>query len=353
MKTDPAAPLNIRALARRLRLSPTTVSEALRGVVRVAPATAERVRMEAERAGYRYNRLAGAVMSQVRRAGVYGFRGVLGLIDLVEVDRPSGAAAFHAAMENGAARRSAELGFSLDRFALGPRGLAAARLNAVLAARNVGGVLVLPAFRELDLEAVDWSRLAAVYLDRVIEHPPLHCVSVDHHAAIWLALEELAARGYRRPGLVLQRRQDERLRHRLEGSFRMSCDHDPRLDPAPVLLAERVDERTFVAWLRRYRPDVVLAHGGDVFDLLCRAEVALPRSVGFVSLNQAMLGRRTAAALDLRPELLGSLGVDLLVGQILRGERGIPPVPSHTSYPACWVDGPTVRTRPAVTPTSL
>lgn len=338
--------MNIRALARRLRLSPTTVSEALRGVTRVAPATAERVRAEAARAGYRYNPLAGAVMSQVRRAEIRGFRGALAMIDLEETDRPGGAAAFHAAMETGAARRAAELGFSLDRFALGPRGLAAARLNAVLAARNIGGVLVLPAFRELNLEAIDWSRLAAVYLDRVIERPALHCVSVDHHAAIWLALEELAARGYRRPGLVLQRRQDERLRHRLEGSFRTCCEHDPRLDPAPVLLAERIDDRLFVAWFRRHRPDVVLAHRPDAIDLLRRAGGAVPRSVGFVSLNQAMLGRRAAAALDLRPELLGSLGVDLLVGQILRGERGIPPVPSHTSYPARWVDGPTVRERP-------
>lgn len=225
-----------------MRLSPTTVSEALRGVARVAPATAERVRSEASRVGYRYDPLAGAVMSQVRRAGVRRFRGELALIDREEKDRPEGAAAFHAAVKEAAARRAAELGFSLSRFALGPQGLAAARLGSVLTARNIGGVLVLPAYWELNLESVDWSRLAAVYLDRVIEHPALHCVSVDHHAAIWLALEELVARGYRRPGLVVQRRQDE-------------------------------------------------------------------------------------------------------LGQILRGERGIPAVPSHTSYPARWVEGPTVRPR--------
>lgn len=338
--------MNIRALARRLRLSPTTVSEALRGVPRVAPATTARVRTEAARAGYRYNPLAGAVMSQVRRAEVRGFRGALAMIELEEADRPSGAATFHAAAVTGAARRAAELGFTLDRFALGPRGLAVARLNAVLAVRNIGGVLVLPAYWELDLAAVDWSRLAAVYLDRVIERPALHCVSVDHHAAIWLVLEELAVRGYRRPGLVLQRRQDERLRHRLEGSFLACCEHDRRLNPAPLLLAERIDDRLFAAWFRRHRPDVVLAHRPDAIELIRRAGGVVPRTVGFVSLNQAMLDRRPAAALDLRPELLGSLGVDLLVGQILRGERGIPAVPSHTSYPARWVDGPTVRARP-------
>jgi LacI family transcriptional regulator len=67
VKSDSSALPNIRTLARQMRLSPTTVSEALRGVARVAPATAERVRSEASRVGYRYNPLAGAVMSQVRR----------------------------------------------------------------------------------------------------------------------------------------------------------------------------------------------------------------------------------------------------------------------------------------------
>lgn len=346
MKPNPPTTPNLRSLARRLGLSATTVSEALRGVPRVAAATAAWVREEAQRAGYRRNPLAGAVMAQVRRADVGGFRGALAGLDLEEPDRPRGSAAFHTAVVGGAGRRAAALGFSLVRLTLGPGGLSAARLNTVLAARGIRGLLVLPAFQEPRLEQIDWSQLAGVYLDRVIERPALHGVSVDHHAAMRLALEELAARGYRRPGLVLQRRQDERLQHRLEGGFRACCAHDPRLEPVPLLLAERIEDHLVVDWFRRHRPDAVLAHRPETVDLLRRAGARVPRAVGFVSLNLAMLGTRAAAGLDLRPDLLGSLGVDLLVGQILRGERGVPEVPSHTSYPARWVDGPTARPRP-------
>lgn len=342
--TVPTAP-NLRSLARRLGLSATTVSEALRGVPRVAAATAGRVQEEARRAGYRRNPLAGAVMAQVRRADVGAFRGALAALDLEEPDRPRGSAAFHGAVVAGAGRRAAALGFSLVRLTLGPRGLPAARLNAVLAARGASGVLVLPAFREPRLEEIDWSRLAGIYLDRVIERPALHGASVDHHTAMRLALGELAARGYRRPGLVLQRRQDERLQHRLEGSFLACCAHHPGLEPAPLLLADQLEDRLVIEWFRRHRPDAVLAHRPETMDLLRRAGARVPRTVGFVSLNRAMLGPRAAAGLDLRPDLLGSLGVDLLVGQILRGERGVPEVPSHTSYPARWVDGPTLRPR--------
>jgi DNA-binding LacI/PurR family transcriptional regulator len=343
---DANAPAStIRALARQLRLSPTTVSESLRGVARVSSATAARVRAAAQAAGYRCNPLFGSVLSQVRRSGGLGFRGALGIVDLEESDRPPGAVRFHELLVAGAKRRCAELGFSLARFLLGPDGLQPLRLNAVLTARNISGLLVLPAYWEIHLETVEWSKLAGVYLDRIIQHPALHCVSVDHYAAIWMAMEELAARGYRRPGLVLQRRQDERISHRLEGGFLTFCAHDACMKPAPVLAAPQIDEQLFTGWFCRNQPDVVLGHGRELLDLIRKAGGRVPQTVGFVSLNSSMFGDRPCAALDLRPELLGSLGTDLLVGQILRGERGIPAAPSYTSSPARWVDGPTVRSR--------
>ena len=320
------------------------MSEALRGVARVSAATTDRVRAAAELAGYRRNPLIGAVMAQVRRAGGRRFRGALAILDLEESGRPAGAHAYHDLVAAGARRRCSALGFSLARFLVGPGGLQPPRLNAVLAARSIGGVLVLPAFGEVQLEAIAWDRLAGVYLDRVIQHPALHCVSPDHYAAIWTAMEELAVRGYRRPGLVLQRRQDERLFHRWEGGFLTCCAHDGRLKPAPVLVAPQIAPEQFTEWFRRHRPDVVLGHGSHFLDLIRAAGARVPESTGFVSLN-ALLCDRPCAALDLRPELLGSLGTDLLVGQILRGEQGIPAVPSHTSSPASWVDGPTVRSR--------
>ena len=314
-------------------------------MARVSSATAARVRAAAQAAGYRCNPLLGAVLSQVRRSGGLRFRGALGILDLEESERPPGAVRFHELLVAGAKRRSAALGFSLTRFLVGPDGLQPPRLNAVLGARNIGGLLILPAYWEIHLEPVDWSKLAGIYLDRIIQHPALHCVSVDHYAAIWMAMEELAARGYRRPGLVLQRRQDERISHRLEGGFLSFCEHAACMQPTPVLAPPQIDEALFIGWFRRNQPDVVLGHGRELLDLIRKAGGRVPQTVGFVSLNYSMFGDRPCAALDLQPELLGMLGTDLLVGQLLRGERGIPAVPSYTSSLARWVDGPTVRAR--------
>jgi LacI family transcriptional regulator len=40
-------------------------------------------------------------------------------------------------------------------------------------------------------------------------------------------------------------------------------------------------------------------------------------------------------------------GVELLIAQIHRNEYGVPEIPSTTTIPAAWVDGPTLRHSPA------
>jgi LacI family transcriptional regulator len=39
--------------------------------------------------------------------------------------------------------------------------------------------------------------------------------------------------------------------------------------------------------------------------------------------------------------------VELLIAQIHRNEYGVPELPSTTTIPAAWVDGPTLRNGPA------
>lgn len=341
----PSGPVkSIRDLARRLRLSPTTVSEALRDKPRVAKSTTERVRAAAEALGYRYNALAGRVMSQVRTAGVGRFHGALALLDIEEHGRPPESTRFHDGLSAGAAQAALKLGFSLDRFVLGPSGLSPARLNAVLTARGIEGLLVLPAFDECHLEAIDWSRLSGIYLDRVIRHPPLHSVSPDHFGAMCDALQRLGGRGYRRPGLVLQQQQDERLQRRWEGAFLAFCHSSSPMQPAPILMAGAIEQEMFTAWLRKQQPDVVLGHGTRLLAWMRAAGALVPEAQGYVSLN-ATFCEEPCAAVDLQPALIGARGAELLIGQLLRGETGSPNVPCHTAVPAQWRDGPTVRTR--------
>lgn len=332
----------LRSLARTLGLSRTTVSDALRGSPRVDPGTAARVRKAAREAGYRRNPLAGALMSELRRSRGTAFRGVLAAVDFNEPDRPDAAARFHKELVTGAEERAADLGFKVERFSVGRAGLSVQRLDSILQSRGIHGVILLPAWDEPDLSNLDWSRYAGIYTDYIIERPALHSVCSDHYRSLLAALQRLALLGYKRPGLFLQKHQDERLQYRWAASFRAFQESHTGVRAVPPLIVDVFTQEDFTRWFRRYKPDVVIGHHTVAIDWMedCGADV--PASNGFVSLN-VLTKTRPCAGLDLQPRALGARATELLIAQLQRNETGIPEWPSTTTIPARWVDGPTLR----------
>ncbi len=332
----------LRSLARVLGLSRTTVSDALRGSPRVDPGTAARVRKAAREAGYRRNPLAGALMSELRRSRGTAFRGVLAAIDFNEPDRPDYAARFHRELVLGAEERAVELGFKVEKFSVGHAGVSVQRLDSILQSRGIHGVILLPAWDEPDLSNLDWTRYAGIYTDYMIERPALHAVCSDHYRSLLAALQRLAALGYRRPALFLQKHQDERLQYRWSAAFRAFQESHPAIRALPPLIVETFTPEDFMRWFRRYKPDVVLSHNTEVIDWMERCGADVPVTHGFVSLN-VLNKTRPCAGLDLQPRILGARGAELIIAQLQRNETGIPEWPSTTTIPARWVEGPTLR----------
>ena len=332
----------VRSLARALGLSHTTVSDALRGKGRVDPATAARVQKAAREAGYHRNPLAAAVMSELRRSRGATFRGVLAAVDLSEPDRaPHGA--FHRELVAGGRARAADLGFKLEEFVVGNEGMTVARLDSILQSRGIHGVLLLPSWYAPDWLELDWSRYAAVYTDYVIERPPLHCVCCNHYRSMVSLLGLLQERGYRRPGLFLERGRDERTQRRFSAAFRSFQENEAGVGQVPLLIfkGERHREE-FDAWFRDYKPDVVIGHFVDAMGWMESMGAEIPGTAGFVNLN-LLNPSRPCAGLDQQPRELGARAAELLIAQLQRNERGVPAWPTTTTIPARWVEGPTVR----------
>lgn len=334
----------LRSLARDLGLSRTTVSDALRGSPRVDPRTAERVRKAAESAGYRRNPLAGALMSELRRSRGSSFRGVIASVDFTEPDRPREGLPYHRELTEGMSMRAGELGFKLERFNVGVGELTVSRLDSILHTRGIGGLALLPAWSEPDLSALDWSRLAGVYTDYIIERPNLHTVCSDQYRSLLAALHRLGEMGYRRPGLLLQRHQDERLQFRWSAAFRTFQENSAAGAKVPPLIVERHDRAAFARWFRDHKPDVVLGHHCEAIGWMEACGAKVPATHGFVCLNIHMKSR-PCAGLDLQPRILGRRAVELLIAQLQRNETGVPEWPSTTTIAARWSDGPTVRDR--------
>lgn len=346
----PAPAPTLRSLAKILGLSRTTVSDALRGSPRVDPSTAARVKKVAKEAGYHRNPLAGALMSELRRSRGTAFRGVLAAVDFHEPDRPDSAARFHRELVLGADARATDLGFKVEKFVVGHNGLSVHRLDSILQSRGINGIFLLPAWDEPDLSALDWTHYAGIYTDYIIERPALHSVCSDHYRSLLAALQRIAALGYTRPGLFLQKHHDERLQYRWGAAFRTFQEHHDSIKPVPPLTVEKFSREAFTAWFRQHKPDVVLSHNTEAIDWMETCGAVVPSTHGFVSLN-VLMKTRPCAGLDLQPRQLGARGAELLIAQLQRNESGIPEWPSTTTIPARWVDGPTLRaTAPTTEP---
>ena len=337
-----AAP-TLRSLARSLDLSLATVSAALSGSGRVKPATARRVIEAAEAAGYRSNPLASAVMSEVRRSGNSTFRGLVALVDMDEKDRPLASVRYHADVIRGASNRAAVLGFKVETFVAGGEGLPVHRLDMILKARGIRGVVLLPAWNQPDLSCMDWSGIAGIYADYVIEHPALHSVYPDHFRAMMMVLKRLRELGYRRPGLFLAPHADERIQYRWQAAYMaFQANEGSSFAPVPTLKAAGLDSGVFTEWFVQHSPDVVIGHRTEAIEWMEAAGAKVPDTHGFFCLN-VLMQDRPCAGLDQQPQLVGALALEQLVALMHRNEFGIPSVLAATAIAPRWVDGPTVR----------
>ncbi len=336
------APTSIRSLARQLGLSAATVSLALRDSPRVIPATKTRVLSAARQAGYRPNALVSSVMTGVRRSSHNSFQGTLMAINYSDAATPT-LSPYHREVLDGAQSRAAALGYTLTHCWAGPHGLSLHRLNSILAARGVQGVVVMPFSEAQDFSSLDWGALAGAVMDHCLIAPTLTTILPDHHLSLFGALKRLWTLGYRRPGLVLDRARDERLHSRWSAayvSFSRSFDQN---EIVPVLLESPPRSDSFLAWFHEHRPDVIVGHmQTETIRWLGELGLRVPHDVGFLHLNWTERSG-PCAALDLQPAVLAGAAVEAIVAQLQRNERGLPENPKAILMPARWVEGATLR----------
>lgn len=332
----------LRSLARHLNLSLTTVADALRGTGRVDPATVQRVREAARKVGYERNPLTSTLMSNLRRARARSFQGVLAAVNLHEPERNWEGDVFHRELLFGASQRAEALGFKMEEFMVGRGKLTISRLDTILRSRGMQGILLLPVRGIPNWSELDWNYYTGVYSDFFIDRPSLHCVCFDHYRSTVAVLEHLVGLGYRRPGLFLRRRQDERIQHRFSAAFYGFQKNRTIGDTLPPLIEPDFSRDAFVDWFKSHQPDVVLSHCTEAVEWMESCGARVPETHGFVSLN-LLYKTRPCAGVDQQPDKIGAQATELLVAQLHSNHRGPPAWPTIITIPGRWVDGPTLR----------
>ncbi|MFH1498146.1 MAG: LacI family DNA-binding transcriptional regulator [Verrucomicrobiota bacterium] len=244
----------------------------------------------------------------------------------------------------GASERARQLGYRLEEHCLQAAGMTPARLENILHARNIGGLLVVPQPRANATLDFCFDRFSAIAFGYTLVRPQLHLVAHHHFRSMETAFRKLLSLGYQRPGLALAVESDQRADNNWSAAFWSEQRHLPARRRVPMLLGEPLDKTTFLSWFRRHQPDVVLTIWPKVHRWLTDAGVAVPADTGFALLSVPADDTRFSGMSE-NPRVIGAKAVETLVDLIHRGERG-PPVP-HLSLlvQGAWIDGKTVTVR--------
>jgi LacI family transcriptional regulator len=321
----------------------TTVSLALRGHPRIPESTRTRIRAIAQELGYRPNPFVAAFVAS-RHRGYQSRRAVLGYITGDEDDEGGRAVmASYRDFYEGTKARAQELGFGIEHFWLGDPKLTRSRFNQITETRAIHGLIVGPLKTMRRTLDIDWARFAAVAYGYSMLEPRVHRVSPNFYQSMIDTLRHCRAAGYRRVGLMLDENADHKNDHLWLSAFLSSQHRSPADERVPPLLQPAWELRSFKAWLKRCRVEVVICLNTLIQKLRQTPEgqavLATPK-LQFVLLNASATQTYSAyAGVLVNRGDVGAACVDQLVGMLYRNEKGIPSRVHDLMVQTGWHDG--------------
>ncbi len=218
------AQLTIKDIAKKLGISPSTVSRALRDHPDISPATKEKVAAFAARHNYQPNLLAKSLQNQrTNTIGVivpeirhYFFSAVVSGIEDV-------------AYSNGYGIMVCQSNDTLEREVVNTQ---------ILASHRVAGMIVSVS-QETDifdhLKAVIGQGISLVFFDRVVDGVGASTVVVDDEEGAYTAVSHLIEQGYQRIAHLAGVQAISVSRDRLRGYCRALEDHGREVDPELIV----------------------------------------------------------------------------------------------------------------------
>ncbi len=335
-----------KSIAQAVGVHVSTVSLALRNSPKIPKSTRAKIQAMAKKLGYTEDPFLSALCryreSQKRRSHVL----TLGFIS--DWQLPLTEICHHRHFLWGTRKRAADLGFHLDEFNLHDQQLSSRRLQEILHARNIEG-LILSSFAKgrLNLE-LDWGEFSAVRIGCQPENPALHSIAVNHQQTLMTAIQKTREYGYRRPGLVMGRDWPRLVNYDWEIAYGWEQQKLPLAQRIPPFLYEHEAVEAHCAgvedWYAAYRPDVILAPNAIYAEICTRTGRKAPDEIGFVDCFLDQPDSRYAGVVH-ACGAIGQLAVDFLSGMLINHRHGVPDQPTNTLIDSAWQDGPTLVPR--------
>lgn len=335
----------------------STVSRALNGNPAISEETRNRIREKAEAMGWRPNPLVSAYMGHLRSSRKIEYRANLAyVIPFPNARTIKEIPGYHEQHFYGCREHAVGLGYELEPIWFSEWGGNGAKLSRLLRSRGIPGVILhgISVTKEA-YENFDWPSFAVASWGPASVCYNLHRAAANYFRAMQLALMRIRDYGYSKVALLLSSIQDHRSDHAYFASFlyakafersglryeMLRLEHDTPYTPEKEM-ARR--------WLEKQKPDCVIAEQ-VIWELLNEMGWTIPDHVSYASIFWNP-GWAHIGGVDQRVQAIGRNTVDLVVGQIVRNERGLPKNAKLLLNEGVWMDGPSCpdRRQPAKKP---
>lgn len=331
--------ITIRDIALRMGLHHTTVSMALRNSPLLKKETKEKIQAEAVKMGYKPDPMLTALTAYRQSKRQTSFHAVLAWINNWPNREALLAVPTYRNYYNGASARASRLGYTLQEFWLHEKDMNSAKLQRILRARNIGGLLIAPQPESKVNIGIDFQNFSAVAFGYSTQPLTLHIVTNHHSQTLDILLQKLVELGYRRPGYCIPPSSDIGGNYIWISRLLYLYSKYPELTQIPR--ATSLEKGALKNWIDEYKPDVLIGFS-NLISTVEELGYRVPQDLGVASVAIDIDDPRVSGANE-NDLLIGEIAVDVLVGMIHRGERGTPKVPIRTLVDSSWFTGGTLR----------
>ena len=336
--------ITVRDIASKLAISHTTVSRSLRNDRRISEPTRLKVQQLAAQMGYRPDPMLAALAHYRRQSTPSPIGAELAWINNWPDSKKLRSYKEFELYWQGAKTEAERSGYRLEEFIIN-RDLTPTRLNKILLARNIQGILLPPhGGLPLDWEAIQWKNFSVVRFGYTITQYPFHIVTSSQVADGLIAFQNMWRLGYRRIGLVTSPDMLTRFGAGfLFGQWRQTANIT--IPPLPLAVGEAESKRLALleSWIKKFKPDALMTDQTQIPDLLQRIGCKVPEDIGLATFS--ILDGSTDAGIDQQSQEIGRAAAQMLISLINHNERGIPEVCRELLIDGRWVDGRTLPPR--------
>lgn len=338
--------ITLADIAEKAGYHPTTISMALRNHPRLPAATTKKIQDLAAEMGYRPDPALGALVAYRRNASPKQQAAPIAYVTYWDSEWGWKESIPHRNFYEGAVERASQLGYKIDHFWLGQPGLSHERINEILLARGIRGLIIASHMLGADREPkLEWDKFSSVKIDFFPTTLHVHTISNDQRAIIQLAFRKALDAGYKRIGFVIPHWWDDYVNQAWSAGFLASQLQVPEEDRIPIKIFETeprasvgVPVSEFEQWRREHKPQVVISYSEFVREAFSLLQIRNPEDFAFIDICPATKDSENAGVYN-NCKRVGELSMEILAGQLQQNQVGLPDYPTVTKVEGTWIDG--------------